>query len=59
MNGLMKKYKESLENMSEPILLSDCKHVKMDLSGLMKYAKSKGMKVADLSSEEKAKFIYD
>ena len=59
MNGQMKRYKESLANMSGPVLLSECKKIKMDLSGLMKYAKSKGVKVADLSDEEKARFVFD
>lgn len=50
------KYKESLNKISEPIALSDVKQ-KMDLRGLMKYAKEKGIKVEEMSDEEKAAFI--
>ena len=56
MNGQMKKYKESLKNTPEPILLSQIDK-KMDLRGLMKYAKEKGVKVVQLSQQEKAAFI--
>ena len=56
MNGQMKKYKESLKNTPEPILLSQIDK-KMDLRGLMKYAKEKGVKVVQLSQQEKAVFI--
>jgi len=45
MSGQMKKYRESLVNMPEPIMLSQITQ-KMDLRGLMAYAKSKGVKVA-------------
>ncbi len=56
MNGRMKKYKESMANMSEPILLSQINQ-KMDLRGLMNYAKEKGVKVEQLSDEEKKSFL--
>ena len=39
MYGQMKKYKESLENMNEPIVLSQCSQEKLDLRGIMSYAK--------------------
>ena len=55
MNGRMKKYKELLKSAPEPILLSQITK-KMDLRGLMRYAKEKGVKVAELSPEEKANF---
>lgn len=57
MNGQMKKYKESLLHMPEPILLSQCSKIKLDLRGLMQYAKEKGVKVIDLTENEKAAFI--
>jgi len=57
MNGQMKRYKESLATMPEPILLSQCPRIKLDLRGLMKYAKSKGKKVIDLTDDEKNLFI--
>lgn len=56
MNGPMKKYKESMLKMSEPIMLSQITK-KMDLRGLMKYARDKGVKVDQLSNEEKLTFI--
>ena len=56
MNGQMKRYKESLAKTSGPILLSQMTQ-KMDLRGLMKYAKEKCVKVAQLSNEEKMSFI--
>ncbi len=57
MNGQMKKYKDSLSTMQGPILLSQCPDIKLDLRGLMKYAKEKGVKVIDLSEDEKASFV--
>ena len=57
MNGQMKRYKESLATMPEaPVLLSQITR-KMDLRGLMEYAKGKGVKVEQLSEEEKAAFM--
>ena len=53
----MKKYKESLEKTPEPILLSQCPKVKMDLKGLMEYAKKQGKKVIELTDVEKNRFI--
>lgn len=57
MNGLMKKYRESLAQTPEPILLSQCPKIKLDLRGLMQYAKEKGVKVTDLEEKEKQSFI--
>ena len=59
MKGQMKKYKESLANMSGPILLSQCPKVRMDLRGLMQYAKEKGVKVIELTEKEKSAFIKE
>lgn len=56
MNGQMKKYRESLEKTPEPILLSQIQ-TKMDLRGLMHYAKEKGKKVMELSEKEKKAFV--
>lgn len=52
MNGQMKKYRESLDGMSEPIMLSQIKNT-MDLRGLMQYAKNKGVKVSQLTESER------
>ena len=59
MNGRMKKYKESLAKTAEPVLLSQCPDIKMDLSGMMKYTKEKGKKVAELTDDEKKQFIFE
>lgn len=56
MNGQMKKYKESLSDTPNPILLSQISK-KIDLRGIMNYAKEKGIKVSQLSESEKLKFI--
>mgnify|MGYP000299705383 CR=1 FL=1 len=55
MTGQMTKYKESLRHMPEPIMLSKFK--KVDLRGLMNYAKEKGIKVTQLTNEEKNRFL--
>ncbi|MCD7819252.1 MAG: hypothetical protein LUH07_09415 [Lachnospiraceae bacterium] len=56
MNGQMKRYKESLENTPEPISLNQIQK-KVDLRGIMSYAKERGMHVAQLSEQEKNMFI--
>ena len=56
MTGQMKRYRESLKETPEPILLCQIQ-TKMDLRGLMKYAKEKGKKVMELSEEERRSFI--
>lgn len=57
MNGLMSKYKDSLKNTSDHFPLSQCKPMKMNLSGLLRYAKEKGIQPYDLSEKEKEMFI--
>ena len=52
MNGQMKKYRRSLERMSEPIVLSQMEKT-MDLRTLMQYAKNKGVKVSQLTESER------
>ena len=56
MTGQMTKYKESLRHMPEPIMLSQIQK-KVDLRGLMNYAKEKGIKVTQLTNEEKNRFL--
>ena len=56
MTGQMKKYRDSLEKTPEPVLLSQIQ-TKMDLRGLMHYAKEKGKKVMELSEKERMSFI--
>lgn len=57
MSYSMKKYKESLRNTPDPIPFEQLPKVKMDLVGLSKYASAKGVRVGELSEEEKGKFI--
>ncbi|MBO5516483.1 MAG: hypothetical protein J6A42_00140 [Firmicutes bacterium] len=59
MNGQMKRYKESLAKTPGPIGQDQFPKIKLDLRGLMKYAKDKGLKVVDLSEEEKKMFICE
>lgn len=56
MTGQMKKYRDSLEKTPEPVLLSQIQ-TKMDLRGLMHYAKEKGKKVMELSEKERMSFM--
>lgn len=50
---------EVLRNTAAPILSSQIPTVKMDLTGMIKYAHDKGVKVCDLSEDEKNMFITD
>ena len=43
--------------MPKPNLLSQSPQIKLDLRGLMKYAKNKGKKVVELTEDEKNAFI--
>ena len=52
------KYNSSLQNMPAPILASQIPNVKIDLPGLISYAHDKGVKVGDLTDEEKNRFLY-
>lgn len=56
MNEQMKKYNQSLKNTPSPILLSQMTK-KVKIQDLITYAKKKGVKVADLSEEEKMSFL--
>ena len=56
MTGQMKRYRESLKKTPDPILLSQIQK-KMDLRGLMTYAQERGMKVAELSEQERMSFV--
>ena len=57
MSGRMKKYRENLNNIPDPIMPSEIPQIKLDLRGLMTYAKSSGKKVSELLDEEKMMFI--
>ncbi len=56
MSGQMKKYRESMKEMSEPVQLNKMTKT-MDLRGLIKYAGEKGVKVADLTETERISFL--
>ena len=58
MNGLMKnyeKYLKSLEGMEEPFVPD----VIFDMHGAIEYAKKKGLKVSQLSDDEKKLFVKE
>jgi len=55
-NGQMKRYREYLKTMPEPIQLKDIRQ-DMDLRGLLDYAKRKGKKVIELSEQERMSFL--
>ena len=57
MNGLMQKYKESLEKTPGPIRLQDLPPMVIDYRGLLAYAKKKGVQPGMLSDEEKNSYI--
>lgn len=52
-----KRYKESLGRMPQPILPSQLPKIKMDLAGLSRYAKAKGVSLYVLTEQEKSMFI--
>lgn len=54
MNGQMKKYKESLGRTPEPIMQSQIPKIKLDIRGLVSYAKERDVVSIDLTQEEKS-----
>ncbi len=58
MNGQKKSYEQILSEMGRPVDIDDIPNRKMDLKGLLRYARGKGKKVSELSEEEKRKFIF-
>lgn len=56
MSGQMTRYKESLKRTPEPIMLRQIQG-KMDLRGIVKYAKKKGVAVYQLTEKEKKNFM--
>lgn len=57
MNGQMKRYRESLSRTPGPIMPSQLPKVKLDMRGMVKYAKEKGVEPIKLSDKEKEKFM--
>ena len=56
MSTPMKKYRESVQNTPGPISLSDLEYT-CDIPALFAYARKKGVRVVDLSEEEKSRFL--
>ncbi|MDO4555951.1 MAG: hypothetical protein Q4B70_12500 [Lachnospiraceae bacterium] len=60
MNGQMlnsKRYEMSLKRITSPVMPSKLPKVKMDLAGLSRYAKQKGVSLYELTEEERSRFI--
>lgn len=60
MNGQMlnsKRYAESLARMPQPIMPSQLPKIKMDLAGLSRYAREKGVSLCELTEQEKSMFV--
>lgn len=57
MNGQMMNYKISLNDTAKPIMPSELPDVMIDYKGLLSYAKQKGVRVIDLTEEEKNQFV--
>lgn len=60
MNGQMlssnERYKESLRKISAPVYASQLPKVKMNLAGLSRYARNKGVSVRELTEAERNQF---
>jgi hypothetical protein len=52
----MRRYRESLAKTSDPILLSQIDQ-SLNLRGIIRYAKDKGVKVEQLTEQEKMMFV--
>jgi hypothetical protein len=52
----MKRYRESLAKTSDPILLSQIDQ-SLNLRGIIRYARDKGVKVEQLTEAEKMRFV--
>ncbi len=51
------RYKESLERTSEPTMPKDLPKVRMNLAGLSRYVKEKGVSIRELSIGEIQEFV--
>ena len=51
-----KRYNESLSKMSAPVYASQLPKVKMNLAGLSRYARNKGVSVRELTEAERNQF---
>lgn len=57
MSGQMMNYKISLRNSMNPIMPSELPDVRIDYKGLLEFAKQKGVRVIELTEEEKNRFV--
>ena len=57
MSGQMMNYKISLSKLAKPIMPSELPKGRIDYNGLIDYAKKKGVRVIDLSDNEKNRFV--
>lgn len=48
---------ESLARMPQPIMPSQLPKIKMDLAGLSRYAREKGVSLCELTEQEKSMFV--
>lgn len=51
------RYENSLKRMQKPIMPSQLPKIKIDLAGLSRYAKEKGVSLYQLTEDEKNKYI--
>lgn len=58
MNGQMTNYRNLLNSAVLPIMPSELPKIRIDYAGLLAYAKSKGVRVIELSEEERNSFVY-
>ena len=59
LSGQMKRYKSSLKNTPGPVPTSQVPRVRIDYKRLLSYAKEKGVTPAELSQEEKMRFVTE
>ena len=57
MSGQTMNYKISLKNPLKPIMPSELPNVRIDYKGLLEFAKQKGVRVIELTEEEKNRFV--
>ena len=55
----MRRYREAIKDMPDPIRLKDCPKINFDMRGIMAYAKKQGKHPIELSEEEQQMFIKD
>ena len=51
------KYRKELKNIKGPINSNELPRMKIDINGIINYARSKGKRVSELDAEEQNRFI--